>query len=248
MPDGNFDLLHPPIPAFDRFQIVQADAVAWLRQLPDESVDLVVTDVAYESLDKHRYGAESCRRLREWFPTFKNARYGELFPELYRVLKPNTHCYVFSDSETMFHMKPAGEAAGFKFWKPIVWDKKKIGMGYHYRAQCEFILFFEKGSRKLADLGVPDVLPFERIRRKNGFPTEKPVELLGALILQSSDLGALVVDPFMGSGATGEAALNFGRRFMGSDVWDRAIETAVARLEAVRARIQPTEPFGGIER
>ncbi|WP_366944968.1 hypothetical protein, partial [uncultured Bradyrhizobium sp.] len=45
--------------------------------------------------------------------------------------------------------KPFGEQAGFKFWKPIVWDKVQIGMGYHYRCRYEFVLFFEKGKRRL---------------------------------------------------------------------------------------------------
>ena len=69
----------------------------------------------------------------------------------------------------MFVAKPCGEEAGFKFWKPLIWDKMKIGMGYHYRARCERILFFEKGKRKLNDLGIPDVLAVERIYR--GYPT-----------------------------------------------------------------------------
>ena len=54
----------------------------------------------------------------------------------------------------MFVAKPEAERAGFRFWKPLVWDKKTIGMGYHYRARYEFILFFEKGKRRLNDLGI----------------------------------------------------------------------------------------------
>ena len=59
----------------------------------------------------------------------------------------------------MFAAKPAAEQAGFKFWKPLVWDKCAIGMGYHYRARYEFILFFEKGKRKLNNLSIPDISP-----------------------------------------------------------------------------------------
>ena len=69
------------------------------------------------------------------------------FDAAYRVLKKHAHLYVFCDSETMFVAKPLGEAAGFKFWKPLIWDKRTIGMGYHYRARYETILFFEKGKR-----------------------------------------------------------------------------------------------------
>ena len=78
------------------------------------------------------------------------------FAEIYRVLRRDSHFYLFCDQETMFVAKPIAEAAGFKFWKPLVWDKCSLGMGYHYRARYEFVLFFEKGKRKLRNLGIPD--------------------------------------------------------------------------------------------
>ena len=97
---------------------------------------------------------------------FPNARFAELFDEAFRVLKRNTHLYLFCDAETMFVAKPEAERVGFSFWKPLVWDKQTIGMGYHYRARYEFILFFEKGKRRLNDLGIPDVIAVPRIHRR----------------------------------------------------------------------------------
>ena len=47
-----------------------------------------------------------------------------------------------------------------------------MGMGYHYRARYELVLFFEKGKRKLNDLSIPDVLEFKRVR--NGYPRRSP--------------------------------------------------------------------------
>ena len=140
--------------------------------------------------------------------------------EIYRVLKDNRHFYIFCDQETMFILKPLGEKIGFKFWKPIVWNKMAIGMGYHYRAKYEFILFFEKGKRKLNNLGVPDILESKRIR--NGYPTEKPVDLIELLIQQSTECNELVIDPFFGSGSTLKAALNQGRRCEGNDISESA--------------------------
>ena len=94
-----------------------------------------------------------------------------------------------------------GGTAGFKFWKPLVWDKATIGMGYHYRARYEFILFFEKGKRRLNDLGIADIISVPRIR--GGYPAEKPAEVADVLIRQSTEPGDVVVDPFMGSGSVG---------------------------------------------
>ena len=218
------------------FELQQSDAVAYLRTLPAESVDLLATDPAYESLEKHRAVGTTTRlkvsagSSNAWFSIFPNARFGELFAEVYRVLKRDTHFYLMCDPETAFIAKPIAEDAGFKFWKPLVWNKASIGMGYHYRGQYEFVLFFEKGKRRLADLGIADVLTVPRIR--GGYPAEKPSALFEILIGQSTNAGDLIVDPFMGSGSAGVAALKLGRRFAGNDVSPDSLKLTRERLLA----------------
>jgi site-specific DNA-methyltransferase (adenine-specific) len=220
-----------------RFHIGINDAVAFLAAMPDESIDLVVTDPAYESLEKHRSKGTTTRlkmsdgSSNEWFDIFPNGRFPEFFEQVYRVLKRNSHFYMYCDQETMFVAKPMAEAAGFKFWKPLIWEKVSIGMGYHYRARYELILFFEKGKRRLADLGIADVITQKRIR--DGYPTQKPVEVSEVLIKQSSQPGELVVDPFMGSASVGIAALKNDRAFMGTDTSPNAYALSGQRLAAV---------------
>ena len=214
--------------------LLKADAIDWLQSLETESVDLVITDPPYESLEKHRKIGTTTRlknsaaSSNQWFDIFPNKDFPKLLSEIYRVLKNNSHFYLFCDQETMFAIKPMAEAAGFKFWKPLVWDKCAIGMGYHYRARYEFILFFEKGKRKLQDLSMPDVLQEKRVWR--GYPTEKPVPLIEKLITQSSNEGQLVIDPFFGSGATLIAATNLNRRAKGADISTEAHEFANKRI------------------
>lgn len=204
--------------------ILLKDAVDFLSEMYPDSVDLVITDPAYESLEKHRKIGTTTRLKKKWFPIFPNDHYPELFRQLYRVMRPNTHLYFFCDSDTMFVVKPMAEAAGFKFWKPIVWDKKVIGMGYHFRARCEFILFFEKGHRNLNDHSTPDVLEYSKVTKKDCYPTEKPIELMKKLIKISSDPGDLVIDPFAGSGVVGKAARVLLRDFMGADISPEAVK------------------------
>jgi site-specific DNA-methyltransferase (adenine-specific) len=214
--------------------LFQMDAVDWLRGLPAGSADVIVTDPPYESLEKHR-AIGTTTRLKQskassnpWFRIFPNARFGELFDEVFRVLARNAHFYLFTDPETAFVARPIAEAAGFKFWKPLIWDKQSIGMGYHYRSRYEMILFFEKGKRRLNDLAVPDILTAPRVR--GGYPAEKPPRICEILIGQSTRPGDLVVDPFMGSASAGVAALNLGRRFWGNDICDESLALARARL------------------
>ena len=230
------------------FELSNLDAVAWLRGLPSESVDLVVTDPAYESLEKHRAIGTTTRlkhskaSSNDWFSIFPNERFAELFDEVFRVLRRDTHFYLFCDAETMFVAKPEAERAGFRFWKPLVWDKRTIGMGYHYRARYEFVLFFEKGKRRLNDLGVADVFSVPRVHR--GYPAEKPPAVSEILINQSSEVGQLVADPFMGSGSAGVAALKLGRRFIGTDLNPEAVRLAAGRLREFGPGIAPIEEGG----
>lgn len=219
------------------FSLTQSDAIDWLRTVPNEHLDMIVTDPPYESLEKHRAIGTTTRlkhslaSSNDWFDIFPNERFPELFAEAYRALRPNSHLYLFCDQETMFVVKPMAEAAGFRFWKPLVWDKMKIGMGYHYRARYEFVLFFEKGKRKLNNLGVADVIAAPRVFR--GYPTEKPFEVAQILITQSTEPGALVADPFSGSASTGFAALKNGRHFAGCDTSSHALDWGRKRLEPI---------------
>lgn len=235
-------MIEPP------YRLFRQDAVEFLQEIPAGSANLIITDPAYESLEKYRKIGTTTRLKKsnassnEWFDVFPNTRFPEFFAACYRALAKNSHLYVMCDDETAYVIKPIGEAAGFKYWKRIVWDKEKIGLGYHYRSRCEYILFFEKGKRKLSNLGIPDVFDFKEdpegyvlscARVANGYPTEKPVEVSKKLIAQSSVPGDLVVDPFMGSASVGEAALTLGRRFWGSDIADLSHVTAAKRLGAL---------------
>ena len=234
------------LPAFD---LSCRDAVEWLRELPSESVDLLITDPAYESLEKHRAIGTTTRlkhskaSSNDWFHVFPNARFAELFAEVFRVLRRDTHFYLLCDAETMFVAKPEAERAGFRFWKPLVWDKRTIGMGYHYRARYELILFFEKGKRRLNDLGVADVITVPRIHR--GYPAEKPAAVSEVLVSQSTQPGEVVADPFMGSGSAGVAALRLGRRFLGNDLNADAVRLTATRLRELGDGRLPQEIADG---
>lgn len=235
----------------------QGDATDWLKSLPDASVDLINTDCAYESLEKHRKVGTTTRLKQsdassnEWFQIFKNERFPEFFREAYRVLKKDRHFYFYCDEETADVAKPIGVAAGFKFWKALVWVKVgsknrcKLdpGMGYHYRSSKEFILFFEKGKRKLNSLAICDVLPVPKIR--NGYPTEKPVELNRILIEQSTKPYEVVADPFMGSASAGVAAIESGRSFWGNDLSPKSLDLARKRLSGYMDVKCLTEPPAG---
>lgn len=252
-------------PPASQDRVVVSDAFELLKSLAPESVDLVVTDPPYESLQIHRARGTTTRLTTNWFRTVPNERLPELLREVYRVLRPDRHFYLFCDEVTADVIKaqqgvagvrlPNGArrcSCGFTYWKAIVWAKTTLdgakirgGTGYHYRAASERILFFEKGKRALNDLGIPDVLMAPRANVPG--PAVKPGAVVRTLIEQSTLPGELVVDPFCGSGVAGVQARESGRRFLLGDIDLAYLDPSLANVApegAVVARAAVAEAVG----
>jgi site-specific DNA-methyltransferase (adenine-specific) len=237
----------PELPQ-ERGRVVVSDAFDLLRGLAPGSVDLVVTDPPYESLQIHRARGTTTRLTTNWFRTVPNERLPELLREVFRVLRDDRHFYLFCDEVTADVIKqqqrvgaarlPNGArkcACGLVYWKEIVWAKTTLdgtrirgGTGYHYRAASERILFFEKGKRPLRDLGVPDVLMAPRPGVPG--PAVKPGAVVRTLIAQSTAEGELVLDPFCGTGVAGVEARALGRRFLLGDIDLAYLDPSLAEL------------------
>lgn len=228
----NLSLIQEQAPA--PWTLHQADAITFLRTLNSNSVDCIITDPAYASLEAHR-AVGTTTRLKTWFDVVDNGYFPRFYLECWRVLKEGAHLYTLCDQKTLDVIRPAMAAAGLDYIKFLIWDKTSIGMGYHYRSRHELITFASKGTaRPVNDRGVADVLRCPRVF--NGYPTEKPVSLLRTLVRQATMPGELVVDPFMGSGSTGQATIELSRRFIGCDISEEAVTLAGQRLETAEVR------------
>ena len=218
------------------YKIVQLDAIEYMRTIPDKSVDLILTDPPYESLEKWRNIGTTTRLKKskgssnEWFHVFPNDRLEAFLVESKRIMKKNAHLYIHCDETTRDVLRPLIDKVGLKFWKSLVWHKMAIGMGYHWRATYEFILFIEKGKKKLNMLGLPDIFRIKRLKGPQYYPTQKPLELAKMIVENSTKEGDIVLDPFMGSGTTGVAAVKTGRIFWGCDMDEKAFQRSQERL------------------
>lgn len=215
------------------FLLELGDAVTVLDFMRPQTVDLIVTDPAYESLEKHRAVGTTTRLTNDWFPIFRNERFGALMEQAHRMLKASSHFYFVCDDETSYVAVAEAQKAGFKMWQRIPWDKRRTpndkGMGYHWRNVFEYVLFFEKGpGRQLNDRSRINFLQHPKVVGR--YPTEKPVALWADLISNSTQPGDIVLDPFCGSGSSGEAALSLGRNYIGIDISTRAIDLCELRL------------------
>ena len=218
------------------------DCLNVLKNLPNESVDLVVTDCPYRitgggsnadtnvggildhrkdgtfKKDEHgnKFYSDSkhislCGVLND-ANTNTYAKEGKLFkhndiqfkewlPEVYRVLKPGTHCYIMINPRNLKYLWQDAEDVGFVFQNLLVWDKGNVTPNKYYLNSYELILMLRKGKAKnINNLGSKNILRVPNIIGCKLHPTEKPCELMQILVENSSEVDQVVLDPFMGVG------------------------------------------------
>jgi site-specific DNA-methyltransferase (adenine-specific) len=217
--------------------IVKANGLQFISELEANSVDMIFTDPPYWTLNKWRDVGTTTRlggngdkdKQTGWFDTIDSEELWQLMLDMYRVLKKDRHAFIMCDGQTLKWVLGYAEEAGFNYYKPLVWDKVSLGMGYHLRNRHEFIVMLDKGkNRKPKSFSIPDIITVPMI--KGGYPTEKPQPLIDLFVEQFTEENELVIDPFFGSGVVAVSCKNFGRRFKGSDISDIAFNHTQSRL------------------
>lgn len=237
--------------------VVQSDALALLKALPDASVDLFFFDPPYGHNNNNNGDLIHRREAALGLVTHiseddarpiandgveANDLFWETLPEIRRTLKPGANCCCCGGGGG-----PDPQFARWSLWldevlefkQMIVWDKGPMGMGWHYRRSYETILVATKPgaackwydtTRRIENIIRPGMGAPKIIPTSDNHPTEKPVGLAEFFIRLHTIPGDLVVDPFAGSGTTLVAARNLGRRFIGCDVSQTYVEMARRRL------------------
>jgi len=218
-------------------KVYQLDVLEGMKLLPDESIDLVLTDPPY--LMNYR----SNRRLKKpKFDYIKNDKDSHQlisdFVELvHSKMKNDTAIYMFCSWHHIDFFKQEFEKY-FKLKNIIVWNKNNHGSGdlkAAYAPKHEFILYGHKGRSLFRNKRVPDVIDCAKISSsKLTHPTEKPVELLNTFILNNSDEGDLVFDGFAGTGSTCVSAKINNRKFLAFECESEFVEVANIKLDNLK--------------
>jgi site-specific DNA-methyltransferase (adenine-specific) len=228
-----------------RATLYLGDALEVMEQLG--KVDAIVTDPPYcsgavgEAQRSAAKGqglrAETIKKLG-WFVGDNMGTAGFAYLLRYFAIRAleclhgNGSLLLFCDWRMVPNIAPAIESAGFRYQNMICWDKGSMGLGRGFRTQHEIILHFTAGSPEYHDLGTPNVLKSGRVTAaEREHQTQKPVDLLARLLKVVCPVGGIVLDPFMGSGTTGVAALETGRDFIGVERGDEHFATACKRIE-----------------
>lgn len=230
------------------------DCLEGLKEIPDNSVDLVVTDPPY-FLSMGHAGFKGSDFIKNSDQINSNRTFGDLtiakpfyrqlFQEFRRVLKSDGAFYFFTDWRGYAFYYPI-MAEELPVRNMIVWDKKS-GPGSYYTFAHELIIYGTSAA-KLLHKGGTNVwrLPaFSSGAAKTDgqkvHPTQKPVEIITKMIEDSSEPGAVVLDTFMGSGTTAVACLRTGRNFIGFEQNERYHGIALGRIAAEVDRLLEAE-------
>ena len=216
-----------------KFELWNGDCLELMKNIPDGSVDLVLTDPPYGMAFKSNHRKEKYNEIQndkslEWLERY--------ISECCRVLKNNSAIYCFCSWHNVDVFKQAIEKK-FKIKNILIWEKNNTSMGDlkgSYAPKYEMIIFAHKGRKLLNGFRYADIIKASRTGNKN-HPTEKPVDLLETYIKNSSDENSVVFDGFMGSGSTGVACVNTNRRFIGIELDPGYFDIATKRISEATA-------------
>ena len=203
-------------------KIYNSDAIKFMQRLPENSIDLIITDPPYNlGFDYGKYkdnltNEEYFKWCSKWL------RY------CYRILKENGSIYVIHYPEQASRLMILMSDLGLQFQNWITWHyNSNIGVSpKNFTRSQRTILFFTKSSRFKFNLKegeiVLDYLEYQLVKNVSkekieGSPNQIPLKLISLLIDLSSNKNDIVFDPFIGSGTTAVASANLKRKYLGCD-------------------------------
>jgi len=216
-----------------------------LYTLGDGSVDHVITDPPYEA-EAHtasRLVARSGGVLKEEpldFEAISDQERVKVAARLARIAR--RWSLVFCQAEAIWLWRLAMQVGGASYKRSCVWVKPgakpqysgdRPGIGYESIVVCH-----APGRSSWNGGGRLGVFEFTTPNHGRLHMTEKPLALMETLVRLFTDPGDTILDPFMGSGTTGVAAIHLGRNFIGWEKDPRYFRVAQRRLARVREQLE----------
>jgi site-specific DNA-methyltransferase (adenine-specific) len=239
-------------------KIHHESALDTMVRMPDAFVDLIVTDCPYKivagGITVENLGgvfkttSDGTNCSNKWLKAdasrpsavkdgamfaHNDIKFHEWLPECYRVLKPSTHAYVMINGRNLKDLQIEAEKVGFVYQNLLVWKKNNATPNKYFMQNGEFILMLSKRpARSVNNLGEQTVFEIPNYIGNKYHPSEKPVELMKRFIEASSNVGDLVYDPFMGSGAVAKACIELDRDWLGSEIDGEYVDVANRTIES----------------
>lgn len=222
--------------------IYNMDCMVGMKELPDNSIDLIITDPPYDFGSEGGAGSFGMKN-RPNTHDLDNIRKGisnESLEETLRVMKtPNI--YIWCNKKQLRQYIDFYEDAGC-YTDLLAWHKTNPipRCSNQYLPDTEYLLFFRKNSQLYGSYETKRKFYVSSLntddRNRYGHPTIKPLGIIKNLILNSSRGGDVVLDPYIGSGTTAVAARELGRHYIGYEIDSDYFRIAQRRINEIEKK------------
>lgn len=225
------------------YKLYNKDCLEVMKNMEDNIVDLVITDPPYEISTSGAgiYKQKDKKYVKE-LNEMKDGFSDEILNELCRVMK-KINIYIFCSQKQIIHLLDYFVTKRGCNYNIISWHKTNPipACGNKYLTDTEYVLFFrERGVKVYGSFETKRTwysTPLNQAdKKKYGHPTVKPQLILNNLVLNSSQENDIILDPFMGSGSTGEAAIKNNRNFIGVEICEEYFEISKKRLSILNSQ------------
>ncbi len=240
-------------------RIYNTDALEGLQQIPDNSIDLILTDPPYMISQKNKKVNRSNMRIGayrrdmdikldfgEWDHFESEQAYQDFTQKwmslAYTKLKQGGWIMVFFDKNKMWMLELIAKELGITFKTIYVWAKSNPVPHFrrvNFVSATEFIWMGVKGNARMKNYQKQTemynymIYPNKSSYGETDHPTEKPVELLKRIIKPVTLEHDTVLDPFMGSGSTAVASIQLQRQFIGFEINEEYYKMAQDRINRI---------------
>lgn len=233
-----------------KLEIFNADAYEKVKELiaAGVKVDHIITDPPYNISKDNNFGTMKNPRAGVDFGNWDRGKF-DLYawvPEYAKLLNKNGSMIIFCSYRFISYIIDAleSEEAGMVVKDILVWQKSNPmprNINRRYVQDMEFAIWAVKKNAKWV-FNKPDDKPYLRAMfttslvsgsEKLGHPTQKSLKLMEDIVSIHTNVNEVILDPFMGSGSTGEAALRLGRDFIGIEYEKEFFKMAKNRLEKI---------------
>ena len=215
-------------------KLLQGDCMELMNNIPNESIDLVLTDIPYNEVNRKDNGLRKLDKENADILTFDLIDFLE---QLYDKTKSTIIIFCGKEQVSIIHSYfNDKQKKGKGTVRQLIWEKSNPSPmnGQHiYLSGVENAIWFKKRGGTFNAHCKNTVFKYP-IGRSKLHPTEKNHLLLQELILDNSNENDLILDPCMGSGSTGVVALQNNRNFLGIELNQNYFEIAKNRLEGLQ--------------
>lgn len=217
--------------------IYHGDCLELLKNIPDNYIDLIVTDppylMNYKTNRRKNKEHEFCSVIQNDTGEEAEELIKNVIEQSYRVLKDNTAMYMFCNSNRVEFFKTELQNF-FTIKNMIIWVKNNHTAGdleCAFGKKYEILFLVNKGSRPFNGKRIEDVWFFNAVKGDyQVHQNEKPVDLILQCIRKHSNKGDIVLDLFAGSGNVGLACKDTSRHFILSEIEEKYCELIDKRI------------------